>query len=479
MKRQHLFRLSHRLYRKSPMILVTSIGSVMISIGLVLTMVIFLLHNQAAIEADREQRYGQVDLTVKYTPEDEQADQSVFEQLKKDHDVLDAESILQTTARVAGQTMADVETMGVHSDALTKSRYHFTNDLKQGEAIVSARLAKSLDRSVGQALRVGEETYRIREILPNAKISETSQDQVLLSYADLKKNHPGEMKAVLLDLKKETSSVRYADTFVKANPKLRIELAEGQALSPAMNGYIGILSMLILVVSGFILMANFDLYLRKHAVQFAIMRTLGATTRQLFQLFLVQSGLIVLAGTILAILGGICLPLLGQLVWPTEGKMIVSLMIEQGEFLMLITLGSALLILMLLASTAYRKRDVLARHVLRENLKTASRPTRRKRLVLASSGLTASLILFAEVIASTEGARAMTWIGATIAFLLTMYLATPLLLKGVLHRAEPFVRRLAGPTSFVAFRGVLPQLRKNAWLMLIVQVLMIIVVLTF
>ncbi len=206
---------------------------------------------------------------------------------------------------------------------------HFTNDLKQGEAIVSARLATSLDRSVGQALRVGEETYRIREILPNAKISETSQDQVLLSYADLKKNHPGEMKSVLLDLKKETSSVRYADTFVKANPKLRIELAEGQALSPAMNGYIGILSMLILVVSGFILMANFDLYLRKHAVQFAIMRTLGATTRQLFQLFLVQSGLIVLAGTILAILGGICLPLLGQLVWPTEGKMIVSLMIEQ------------------------------------------------------------------------------------------------------------------------------------------------------
>ncbi|WP_312068333.1 FtsX-like permease family protein, partial [Exiguobacterium sp.] len=226
----------------------------------------------------------------------------MHKKLKKDQAVLREASILQTTARVAGQTIADVKTLGVHSDALTKSRYHFTNDLKQGEAIVSARLATSLDRSVGQALRVGEETYRIREILPNAKISETSQDQVLLSYADLKKNHPGEMKSVLLDLKKETSSVRYADTFVKANPKLRIELAEGQALSPAMNGYIGILSMLILVVSGFILMANFDLYLRKHAVQFAIMRTLGATTRQLFQLFLVQSGLIVLAGTILAIL---------------------------------------------------------------------------------------------------------------------------------------------------------------------------------
>ena len=476
MKRQHLFRLSHRLYRKSPMILVTSIGSVMISIGLVLTMVIFLLHNQATIERDREQRYGQVDLTIKYASHDERMDESVHKQLKKDQAVLREASILQTTARVAGQTMADVETIGVHSDALTKSRYHFTNDLKQGEAIVPARLATSLDRSVGQTLRVGEATYRIREILPNTKTSEASHDQVLLSYADLKKNHPSEMKAVLLDLKKETSSVRYADAFVKANPKLRIELAEGQALSPAMNGYIGILSLLILVVSGFILMANFDLYLRKHAVQFAIMRTLGATTRQLFQLFLVQSGLIVLAGTILAILGGICLPLLGQLVWPTEGKMIVSLMIEQGAFLMLITLGSALLILMLLASTAYRKRDVLPLHVLRENIKTASRPTRRKRLVLASSGLTASLILFAEVIASTEGARAMTWIGATIAFLLTMYLATPLLLKGVLHRAEPIVRRLAGPTSFVAFRGVLPQLRKNAWLMLIVQVLMIIVV---
>lgn len=156
--------------------------------------------------------------------------------------------------------------------------------------------------------------------------------------------------------------------------------------------------------------------------------------------------------------------------------MIVSLMIEQGAFLVLVTFGSALLILLLLASTAYRKRDVLPLHVLRENLKTASRPTRRKRLVLFSSGLTVSLVLFAEVIASTEGSRAIAWLGATVAFLLTMYLATPLLLKGVLHRAEPIVRRLAGPTSFVAFRGVLPQLRKNAWLMLIVQVLMIIVV---
>lgn len=476
MKRQHLFRLSHRLYRKSPMILVTSIGSVMISIGLVLTMVIFLLHNQAAIETDRVQKYGQVDLTVKYTPEDERTDQNVFEQLEKNQGVLRAESIIQTTARVAGQTMADVETMGVHSDALTKSRYHFTNDLKQGEAIMSSRLAMALDRSVGQSLRVGEETYRIREILPSAKTSEASQNQVLLSYADLKKNHPIETKAVLVDLKEKTDTVHYADRLVKANPKLRVELAEGQALSPALNGYIGILSVLILVVSGFILMANFDLYLRKHAVQFAIMRTLGATTRQLFQLFFVQSGLIVLAGTMLTILGSICFPLLGQLVWPTEGKMIVSLMIEQGAFLMLVTFASALLILLLLASTAYRKRDVLPLHVLRENLKTASRPTRRKRLVLFSSGLTVSLVLFAEVIASTEGARAIAWLGATVAFLLTMYLATPLLLKGVLHRAEPIVRRLAGPTSFVALRGVLPQLRKNAWLMLIVQVLMIIVV---
>ncbi|MEK4648008.1 FtsX-like permease family protein [Exiguobacterium sp. FSL W8-0210] len=341
---------------------------------------------------------------------------------------------------------------------------------------MSARLAKSLDRSVGQTLRVGEETYRICEILSSAITSESSNDQVLLSYADLKKNHPIETKAVLLNLKKETDIVHYADTLVKANPKLRIELSEGQALSPALNGYIGILSVLILVVSGFILMANFDLYLRKHAVQFAIMRTLGATTRQLFQLFFVQSGLIVLAGTLLAIVGGISLALLGQLVWPIEGKMIVSLLIEQGALLMLITIGSALLTLLLLASTAYRKRDVLPLHVLRENQKTVSRSFRRKRLVLFSSGLTVSLVLFAEVIASTEGARVIAWLGATLAFLLTMYLATPLLLKGVLHRAEPIVRRLAGPTSFVAFRGVLPQLRKNAWLMLIVQVLMIIVV---
>jgi len=83
MKRQHLFRLAHRLYRKSPMILLTSIGSVMISIGLVLTMVIFLLHNQATIETDRQLTYGQVDLTIKYSPEDERTEQTLLEQLRR------------------------------------------------------------------------------------------------------------------------------------------------------------------------------------------------------------------------------------------------------------------------------------------------------------------------------------------------------------------------------------------------------------
>ncbi|MGI1805492.1 hypothetical protein ACRPK8_07110 [Exiguobacterium sp. TDN 0502] len=121
MKRQHLFRLAHRLYRKSPMILVTSIGSVMISIGLVLTMVIFLLHHQATIETDRQLTYGQVDLTIKYSPEDERTDQTLLEQLQKDKNLLRAEPILQTTARISGQTMADVETIGIQSDTLTKS----------------------------------------------------------------------------------------------------------------------------------------------------------------------------------------------------------------------------------------------------------------------------------------------------------------------------------------------------------------------
>lgn len=54
---------------------------------------------------------------------------------------------------------------------------------------------------------------------------------------------------------------------------------------------------------------------------------------------------------------------------------------------------------------------------------------------------------------------------------------TPLLLQRLLVRIEPLLQKLAGPTTFVAVRSVLPQLRKNALLMLIVQILLIVVVL--
>lgn len=148
-----------------------------------------------------------------------------------------------------------------------------------------------------------------------------------------------------------------------------------------------------------------------------------------------------------------------------------------GQLAFFVTIGSSLLILLLLSAAAYRNRRILPLHVMRQNHDGPKASQLRERFVKFFVALTAGALLYATILAQTDNHRAGGYLVSTISFLLMMYSATPLLLQRLLVRIEPLLQKVAGPTTFVAVRSVLPQIRKNALLMLIVQILLVVVVL--
>ncbi|MDX1258975.1 FtsX-like permease family protein [Exiguobacterium sp. K1] len=486
-EKRHLFRLALKLYRKSPMILLTSIGSVMISILLVLSMVLFVSQSQASVQADIERLYGKMDLSVGYQDKrTEVIDQSFLDRLTQDKQTRRLSPVLITNLTVTGQTTADVYTIGIKNDSLAKSRYHIKRSIDRGDIILNAGLAEVFDVKVGQALTVSGAEYEVIEILPDAAASGTAPDTLVMNYADVTQLNAvvGQKKRatyVLIQLKRNADVVDYADRLTQKVPGLRVDLAETAASDvngvSAMQVYVGIIAALILIVSAFILMTNFDVFLRKHRYQFAIMRTLGATTRQLFQIFMIQSGLIVCAGALLAFV-------LSGLFYGTLQEQLRELFALNGTVIAfdwqlagLVTVGSSLLILLLLSGSAYRNRRILPLHVMRQNHAGPKVSRLRERMAKTFAALTVGALLYATILAQTENHRAGGYLVSTISFLVLMYSVTPLLLQRLLVRIEPLLQKLAGPTTFVAVRSVLPQLRKNALLMLIVQILLIVVVL--
>lgn len=485
-EKQHLFRLALKLYRKSPMILLTSIGSVLISILLVLSMVLFVSQSQASVQADIERLYGKMDLSVGYqSGQTNVIDQSFLDRLTGNQQTRQISPILITNLAVTGQTTADVYTIGTKNDTLAKSRYRFKQSVGRGEVILNAGLAKAYDVKVGQTLTIAGNKYNVIEIQPDASASGAAPDTLVMSYADVKELNAtvgqGLATYVLIQLKKDADVVAYADRLTQALSGLRVELAETETSNvngvSAMQVYVGIIAGLILIVSAFILMTNFDVFLRKHRYQFAIMRTLGATTRKLFQIFMIQSSLIVCAGALMAfLLSGLFYSVL-QEQWRELFALKGAVIPFDGQLAFLVTIGSSLLILLLLSAAAYRNRRILPLNVMRQNHDGPKTSQLRGRFVKFFVSLTAGALLYATILAQTDNHRAGGYLVSTISFLLMMYSATPLLLQRLLVRIEPLLQKVAGPTTFVAVRSVLPQIRKNALLMLIVQILLVVVVL--
>ncbi len=477
-----------RLFKANKFIVFSSILSIAISATLVLSMVLFSFNAQNTLKNQMKQAYGEMDLSVGFN-----MDQSNVLTPKLVNEIVQNKKVNKVSkVSIAHLNVNKMDTaiytVGAENNYLPKSRYHFTEDLNEESVVMNKGLAKVLHAKIGDKILIENKKYTLVETVDDLTATGSAPDMLILnqkvvkSYIQAKDNRKAEATYLLIKAKKNVNTLTLANQIKSYDKDLRIDIAEQdygvKSNLQSLHLFIVVLSVLVLIVTSLIIISNFELLLYKMRNQFAIMRSLGASTKQISKIIMIQSTVINITGISL----GFILNFLSQRTLYSWVEKLFNIPTTPSEFnvgaAISISILAFIVIQLFLFVPAYRSTKVLPLKTMEENEKlnysySKVRVTLSKVLV----GIAVFLIIGSQVL-PTRGTYgpAMLLISAVLVFL-AFVLVFPIWLPKILEWFFlPYGQRLFGQEFYISVKNLIPQVRKNTAIILMISSLMIIAV---
>ncbi|GIP17120.1 hypothetical protein J40TS1_27620 [Paenibacillus montaniterrae] len=241
----------------------------------------------------------------------------------------------------------------------------------------------------------------------------------------------------------------------------------------ALNGFIIVLSILVVIVVSMVIIANFEMYIYRNNHQFAVMRALGASSEQLFYIVWRQSAILnVTGGTVGFIVSWLSFHFFQPYLATLLGSDLATSSFHHLQAIV-ITLLCMLAIQLFMVAPAYRCSNVLPlkfmQHNERLNFSFGKGRKIAGRILVALSLLLAFIGGYINPAAGTVLAAAL--------FLITgLYMLFPIYFTSLLTRLLPKLKHLFGTVPYLSVKHMLPQVKRNTFIMLITSTLMIITV---
>lgn len=472
-----------RFFKENKFIAISSIASVAISISIILTMALFISNAKQSLLDEVQLMFGEMDLAVGFNAEQERViDAEFLESLISMEPIKESSAILLSRLYVE-ELGGTVYTIGAENDPLAKSRYHFSESLTEDDVILNKRLAETLDVQLGEEVVLENRSYIVKEITSDLEAAGPVTDTLILSrkrvqQLDLEKNgvHQ-EATYILMELKEEQDALELAAQLKGVDPELRIDIAEEDEFVKTnlnlLNQFIAVLSVLVLILTSLFIISNFEVFLYKYKNQLAIMRALGATTKQVFAVIFIQASLINLFGAI----GAFIVVLASHTVIQDWMAPLFSVSSTQNDFDFLLALGvitgSVALIELFMLIPAYRSSKILPLTVMQDNETIDFHYQVFYRY--AGFGLLGTGLIF--ILLGLAIPRFVILILFAALFLLIgLFLLLPIALTPLMYSLLPIIKRLFGNTSFITVKNLIPQVRKNILVVFIIGGMMILAV---
>ncbi|MCQ9284097.1 ABC transporter permease [Priestia aryabhattai] len=479
--------LAFRLFKSNKFIVFSSIVSIAISTMLVLSMVLFSFNAQDTLKSQLKQTYGEMDLSVGFDMNQGKIlTSNLVEEIHQDK-MVDKVSKVSIAHLNLNQLHVSIYTVGVENDYLAKSRYHFSKPLNSSSVAMNKSLAQDLNIKIGDKVLIENRTYTLAETVKDLSANGVAPDMLILNqknvkrYIQAKEKSSAEATYLLIKAHKNESALKLANHIKSYNKDLRIDIAEQdvgvQNNLQSLHTFIIVLSALVLIITSLILISNFELLLYKMRNQFAIMRSLGASTKQISKIIMIQSTVINITGISL----GFILNFLSQRTLYSWVEKLFNIPTTPSEFnvgaAISISILAFIVIQLFLFVPAYRSTKVLPLKTMEENEKlnysySKVRVTLSKVLV----GIAVFLIIGSQVL-PTRGTHgpAMLLISVVLV-LLAFVLVFPIWLPKILEWFLPYGQRLFGQEFYISVKNLIPQVRKNTAIILMISSLMIIAV---
>jgi ABC-type antimicrobial peptide transport system permease subunit len=475
--------LAFRFFRKNKFIAVSSILSVAISISLIITMALFVSNAKQSLVEEVQKMFGNMDLAIGYNPEQEKNIDSALLSEFVSFEAIEQSSNVLLTRMYVDQLGDTVYTIGAENDSLVKSRYHFSEDISDNEIILNERLSRLLGVEVDDSLILENRSYTVKEVTSDLEAAGPVLDTLILAKSriqqiEMERTGDNHEATYILMKTKENRDINELVTDLKSvDPELRIDIATEDEFVRSnldmLNQFIIVLSILILILTSLFIVSNFEVFLYKYKNQLAIMRALGATNKQIFKVVFLQSSLINIIG---AMVGFILVLVTHQFVQNWLGPLF-SISLTRNEFNFGMAIGviciSVLLIQAFMLIPAYRSSKVLPLTIMQEN--EAINLSYQKLRILLGIGLFIASAIFILLGVIFSNLVLLVLLGAL--FLVSgMFLLLPVYITPILNWFLPIIKSVFGNTSFITVKNLIPQVRKNILVVLIIGAMMIIAV---
>ena len=294
-----------RFLRSNKFITFSTIFSIMVSVCLILSMFNLTTSARKSLEQTNLKTYGAVDIMVSYNADlNKGIDNNLISKIASIPNVKDTSKVLAGTLRLSDK---DVSALGIDNNYIMKSKFKYTKDIDQKEVILNKSLAEGLKLKVGDNVTLNSQNFRIVEIC-NYSINDNSPDIIIVNRQTLKTiiNSSTEATSLMINTKDKRFNSVIIDQIKQIDNDFNVDIAEKDPSSlenlQALDAFIGVLAVLVLVMSGLFIMGSFQTFLYNYRGQFAVIRSIGGTAEQAFYIILIQCTFINIIGVLLGTL---------------------------------------------------------------------------------------------------------------------------------------------------------------------------------
>lgn len=479
-----------RILARNKSILSFSVISISLAVFLMITMFSFMANANRSIDHEVKLQYGEADMLVGYNNElgNELSDQYMMDLIQSTGGVQQVSSVM-LSRMYANDLAAPVAVAGIENDALSMSRYHFTAYPGREELILNESLAEELQLRVGSRMKVEGKAYTVTEIIGDSVAAAgTTSDLLLMNREEVRQvkaasaQYNAVSSYVMVQAADDTDLLVLSEQLQELEPGLTIEIATQDSTLKAslslLGNYILVISVLIVMVISLLIVSNFEGMLHKYRFQFAVLRSMGAQTEQLFKMVFIQctvtNGVGVLSGLLVSLLGYTYI-----IPW-VSGLFLVPLTdirFDVGVATM-VAVASFIILELFMLIPAYRSTKILPLKMLEMNQNNDFKG-RKGRKTLGKVLMAACLffILFGIAFSGTPSANPeLSFLIGFLLFIWSMFTMVPVYLPGVLAKVSPVLKLLGGRVSYVAVKNLVPQVKKNTFVILTISLAMMIAV---
>lgn len=472
-----------KLLRAASVQVLTSIGIIAISICLLMTMGVYIWNANTQMKEEMQAIFGDADMLVGYNPEQNQwITDGMLDQFEQLDEVSAVSPIVLAWTSVEGQ--ADVYTIGADNDNLVKSRYHFTEDLKNGEVVISKRLAAMHDKAIGDTIIIEQHPFKIKEIMTPLSGGD-ELNIVILPRQQVKQWLPegGQEIAALFTLIQTNDNIEYAaltKSFHEIGSTLRIDIPSEYEIVKknfqALAIFIIVLSAFVLLITAMLLLSTFQLIFYKLRDQLMVLRSLGATGSQVgkvikFQLLIMIGSGIVTGTALTVLLIHEWMPFLIDKLQLPAARTDMPIWLMMG-----ILIGIFAVLYGISAGQIRKSMKLLPLQIAAEKVELSIQWTKRKLLVIGFLFVCACLFILIGLASNGDGKSALQILVGALGICFVVLYCIPFLFSVLLKVSLQPIRAFFGKEAYLACQQLMPQIRRNMPVVLGIIGLMVILV---